>query len=228
MIDIVYTIKKGGSRSNDKELIYSLRTVEKHLKNYRNVYIIGHKPDFITNVIHIPAEDKNTVPDANILRKLLIACDHPDISESFLFFNDDHYLLQDFDAPNFPYYYCSTLKMYLKRRVNDAYGRRTYNTMTYLMKNQLPTKHFDIHFPIVYDKQKFKECFKKLPETHQGYVLKSLYANILKIQGIEVKDCKHVNPPTEKYIAYSTHPKPKPEVWKFLEGKFPSKSVFEI
>jgi len=228
MIDIVYTVKRGGSRSDDNELRYSLRSVEKHLKNYRNVYIIGHKPDFITNVIHIPHEDKNIVPDMNILRKLLTACDHPDISDQFLFFNDDHFLLQDFDAPTFPYYYCSTLKMYLKRRVNDSYGRRTYNTMTYLTKNQLPTKHFDIHFPIVYDKQKFKECFHKLPESHQGYVLKSLYGNILKIPGIEVRDCKHVNPPTKNYICYSTHPKPKPEVWKFLEGKFPEKCIFEV
>jgi len=226
--DLVYTVKRGGSRSDDNELRYSLRSVEKHLKNFRNVYIIGYKPDFITNVIHIPAEDKMVVPDQNILNKLLTACTHPDISDSFLFFNDDHYLLQDFDAPNFPYYYCSTLKEYLKRRVNDGYGRRTTNTMKHLLLNKLPIKHFDIHYPIVYEKAKFIECFHNLPPTHQGYVLKSLYCNVLKIPGIEIRDCKFTNPPTPKNICYSTHPKPLPKVWDYLDSKFPDKSCFEI
>lgn len=228
MIDIVYTVRRGGSRSNDKELMYSLRSIEKHLKNYRNIYIVGYKPDFIQNVIHIPAEDKHTVPDSNILRKLLTACNHPDISDSFLFFNDDHFLLSDFDAPTFPYYYSSTLKDYLRKRVNDSYGRRSKNTMTYLLNNKLPIKHFDIHYPIIYEKAKFKQCFAKLPPAHQGYVIKSLYANSLRIPGTEIKDCKFTNPPTPKNICYSTHPKPKPEVWSFLESKFPVKSSFEI
>lgn len=228
MIDIVYLLRRGGSRSNDNELRYSLRSVEKHLKNFRNVYLIGYKPEFIQNVTHIQAEDKMVVPDQNILNKLLIACDTPEISESFLFFNDDHYLLQDFDAPNFPYYYSATLKDYLRRRVNDPYGRRTGNSMKYLIQNKLPIKHFDVHYPIIYEKTKFKECFKNLPPTHQGYVIKSLYGNMLKIQGTEIKDCKSPSPPPVNSICYSTHPKPSQKVWQFLEERFPIKSSFEI
>jgi len=228
MIDVVYTVKKGGSRSDDKELMYSLRSIEKHLKNYRNIYIIGHKPDFIQNVIHIPAEDQSPIPDTNILRKLYLACDNPDISDSFLFFNDDHYLLHDFDAPTFPYYYCSTLKEYLKRRARDGYGTRCTNTMKYLQGQKLPTKHFDIHYPIIYEKAKFKQCFERIPPIYNGYILKSIYANTLNINGVEIRDCKYTNPPTKKDICYSTHPKPTSNVWKFLEERFPDKSKFEI
>ncbi len=226
MVDIVYSIKKGGSRWGDNELRYSLRSIEKHLKNYRNIYLIGYKPDWIQNVIHIEAKDDNPIPDNNILNKLYKACDHPDISDSFLFFNDDHFLLQDFDAPNFPYFYWATLKTFLRNR-KDGYGMRVRNTMKYLVGNGKPEKHFDIHYPIIYEKAKFKPCFEKLPVTYHGYVIKSIYANTLEIGGASIPDCKYTTPPNSVNICFSTHPKPSPIVCKWLEERFPDKSRYE-
>lgn len=227
MIDIVYPIRKGGSRWADNELRYSLRSIEKHLINFRNVYIIGHKPDFLQNVIHIEANDTEIVPDKNILNKILKACKQPEISQQFLFFNDDHFLLSDFRADEFPYFYCSTLRQYVRKRA-DNYGVRSRNTMNYLESKGLPGKHFDIHFPILYDKSKFKEIFSDLPPKQHGYIIKSLYANALKIQGTETKDCKSQEPPPKEFLCFSTHPRPMTKIEQWLAERFPEKCIFEV
>src|SRR5688572_29644823 len=189
-IDVVYPLKEFGSRWKDNEIRYSLRSVEKHLHGVRNVYIIGHKPEFLQNVIHIPAKDADEIPDNNILQKVLVACKTPEISSPFLFMNDDHYLLADFDAETFPSYKFHTLSAYVERRGNDGYGRRARNTLKYLKDNGLPDNFFDIHFPILYDKKKAKEIFSKLPKIPDGYILKSIYANALRLPGEEIRDCK--------------------------------------
>jgi len=107
MIDLVYTIKANDSTWEDNELRYSLRSIEKYLSGVGQVFIIGDCPDFLTNVIHIPATDEENREwkDRNIYRKLLIACNDVRISENFLFVNDDHYLTQPFEAGKFPFYY---------------------------------------------------------------------------------------------------------------------------
>jgi hypothetical protein len=55
-MDLVYVLGSG-SRWGDNELRYSLRSVEKHLKGYNNVYLVGDKPDWVRNVTHIPKQD---------------------------------------------------------------------------------------------------------------------------------------------------------------------------
>jgi len=228
MISVVYTIGKG-SRWNDYELLFSLRSIQKHLKGIGEVFIIGECPDFLTNVNHIPAKDPYAVPDTNIMLKIKTACETMEVSEDFLFMNDDHYLMTDFEADKFPYFYCSTLEVYLKKRAGDGYGRRARNTRTSLLERGLKDKHFDIHYPILYNKKAFIEqvCDKYDMTKKDGFVLKSLYANGLKIEGIETKDFKLNVPPPKNCQVFSTHPRVSGAIYRFLEYKFPSKSMFE-
>lgn len=228
-IDVVYPIKQFGSRWKDNELRYSLRSIEMYLHGFRNVYIIGYKPEFIKGVTQIDSADPDIIPDNNILSKILQACDIPELSQQFLFMNDDHYLLDHFDAETFPYYYFVTLSDYCKRRGADGYGLRARNTLAYLKANNLPDKHFDIHFPILYDKTKCKEVFGKLPKNDTGYILKSIYANSLKIEGEYNRDCKHTTVPPAKYTCFSTMPQVSGALYRFFEYRFPKKSSrFEI
>ncbi len=114
MIDILYPIGKGSVMNND-ELRYSLRSVEKHLKNFRNVYIIGQKPDFLKDVVHIPHEDIDRSKETNIYKKILRGCQDETISDQFLFMNDDHFFLEDIDAPTFPFFCKSDLVVTLQK-----------------------------------------------------------------------------------------------------------------
>ncbi len=228
MTSVVYALGKG-SRWANQEIKYSLRSIEKHLKGMGEVWIIGEKPEWLQNVNHIQVKDSHAIPDTNIMLKIKTACQTPEVTDNFLFINDDHYLLADFEADKFPYFYCSTLEVYLKRRQSDSYGRRAGNTYKLLKEINLPTKHFDIHYPILYNKKAFIETVvdKYDMSKKDGYVLKSLYANGLNIEGTEVRDYKLQTTPPKGCQVFSTHPRVSGAIYRFLEYKFPTKSMFE-
>ena len=56
-MDIVYIIGKG-SKWNNQELKYSLRSIAKYGINIGKVFIVGYKPNFVSDeVIYIPCDD---------------------------------------------------------------------------------------------------------------------------------------------------------------------------
>lgn len=226
MIDAVYCLGKG-SKLNDFELRMSLRSISKHLAGIRYVWIVGECPPWIDNVVWIKMADTSFIPDTNIMCKITAACEHPDLTENFLFINDDHYLLSAFDAETFPYYYDGTLEIYLKSRGNDGYGRRAKASLKHLKDNNLPTKHFDIHTPIVYNKEAFLKHVTALDWSGDGYIIKSLYANSLKIEGVAMKDNKINHPPKVSDTIFSTFPQIKASITRFLVEQFPEMSKFE-
>ncbi len=90
-IDLVYVVGTG-SRWNDNELRFSLRSVSKNLSNVGKVFIVGECPDYLKNVIHIPASDifdSAINADGNMTHKLLLVCNNKELSDDFLFMNDD-------------------------------------------------------------------------------------------------------------------------------------------
>lgn len=227
MIPVMYPLGNG-SRLNNFELKMSLRSIEKHLSNYSDVIIVGEKPDWIQNVTHIPLADIEGQKDYNIMRKTQATFQEVD---RLLFFNDDHYLLTDFDAETFPCFYHDTIENYVKRRGLDGYGRRANNTLKHLKANNLPTKFFDIHTPIIYERGPFLENVVSSPwdKYKEGFVIKSLYANALMLEGTEEKDHKHISPPQFPVKVFSSNnAKPRASVQRFLIEKFPKKSKYEI
>ena len=180
MIDICYILGRG-SKFNNNEIRYSLRSIEKHLSNYRNVYIIGELPEFIKDVIHIPMDDMQICKETNIYAKVLRACKEDSISDDFLFFNDDHFLNADFDAEKFPNFYKCDLTVTI-RKVRNMYRKPVLNTARLLSELKLTTLNFDIHTPIIYNKNKFVDVMTKYNWTvKHGYIVKSLYGNSIGI-----------------------------------------------
>lgn len=226
-MDIVYTLGRG-SKYNDFELRMSLRSLEENLSSFDKVWIVGHLPGWIQNVEHIPAEDTNPISDRNIFEKLKLACSS-EVTEDFLFVNDDHYLLSYFKTENFPYYCHGTLEEYVKRRpsIGDAYGKRAKNSLEYLKRKGLPIKHFDIHYPIIYNKTKFLEVMDMDWANSSGYILKSIYANSLKIEGVEIDDHKMNQIPRKPILVMSTFPNIRGAVLRFLQEEFRKQSRFE-
>lgn len=227
-MDLVYVLGKG-SKYKDFELRMSLRSAEENLSSFGKVWIVGHLPEWIQNVEHIPAYDDYNIPDRNILEKIKIACRHPEVSEDFLFINDDHFILSYFKTETFPYYYHGTLEEYVKRRPasGDAYGKRAKNTMEYLQKKGFPTKHFDIHYPIIYNKTKFLEVMDMEWANGPGYILKGIYANSLQIEGVEMEDHKMNHIPRKEILVMSSFAHMKASVMRFLEQSFQKQSRFE-
>jgi hypothetical protein len=108
MIDLVYIVGNGSTWKNN-ELRYSIRSAIKHLKGIGNVWVVGVKPAWL-DVKHIPANDSGRTATESVYLKLKKAIAHPEISEDFLFFNDDYYLLKNAPANKFPFYYKDELE----------------------------------------------------------------------------------------------------------------------
>ena len=239
MIDLVIPLCKG-SKFNDLELRYCLRSVEKYLRGYRNIYIIGDKPKWIRNVIHVPFTQRpGDCKDKNIMLKVLHACDIPEVSPEFLFMNDDHFLLKSVDAINYPYYYNGKLVDWDNgKKMWCPYKQAVKNTLSVLIKNELPAKHYDIHTPILYDKELFKNIMGRYDwDIQSGYIVKSLYANTLKLAGTSLIDCK-ISEPLHRYgLADLLYNRPVFSVGDaglnrsmidWLDEFYPEKSAYEI
>ena len=221
--DVVYTLGIGSQWGNN-EIKYSLRSISRNLKNFRNVWIVGECPNFLTNVYHLPYPDKFTIPDQNIADKIRHACECPYISDDFLFINDDHYLLKPFDIETFPYFWDTTLDEKVKRLGHVGYGARVGNTLRHLQANGLPIKNFDVHTPILYNKKLFLDNVMSV-DWSNAYIIKSLYANSLKIEGVQIEDNKTERIPTG--AIFSSRPKVGHKQGKWFREFFPKKSIFE-
>jgi hypothetical protein len=225
-IDIVIPLGTG-SLAKNFELRMCLRSIEKYLSGYSKVWIIGECPDWVQGINHIPFVEKSTVSDYNIMQKLTRACEENEVTEDWIMFNDDHYLLAPFVAKEFPYYYMGTLEDHYRTRP-DSYGRRARASMNYLKEKGLPTKHFDIHYPIIYNKSLFLKYVTNGPDwEREKFIIKSLYANSLQIEGEPAQDFKKNVLPTEGAKVFSTQPHIRHNVQRFLLEQFPKMCSFE-
>lgn len=221
---IVVYIVGTGSHWQDNELRYSLRSVEKHLKGFRNIFIVGHISEWLKNVKVIPSSDISGgyEPERNVLNKLRVGCEFIDF-EKFLFMNDDFFFLQDVGADQIPYFYEGSIEDWLAKRGLDRYGHCANNTLKQLQKNNLPTNNYELHYPIIFEKQKLLPI---IPSS-QSLTIRSLYANTYQVKGIQADDCKSDKPPLDGAAYYSTKPRVTDEVQKFLIERFPKKSKYE-
>lgn len=232
MTDIVYAIGKGSLYDNF-ELRMSLRSLE-NLSNIRNVYIVGEKPHWIQNVNHIHYPDSFRIPDQNICDKISTACRLSELSDDFLFMNDDHYILKKFDATTFPYFYSKTIEEYIASRPRDPYGIRVRNMLDHLKKGGYPENYYDVHTPILYNKAAFlKHVTDSLDwnvnqaGAKHGYVIKSIYANKMNVKPVKYMDQKSNIPPAPSVQVFSSLPHMRESVKRFLYERFPVMSRFE-
>jgi hypothetical protein len=139
------------STVNNLELRYCLRSIEKHLSGVDEIFIIGYCPDWVQNVIHIPADEdpRNRFRDRNIMNKMVMACKDERVSDNFLMVHDDHFLLADYEAGAFPYYHMGPMNEGF-----GQYGDTKQNTKS-LLHFQPEFNNYDCHCPIVFNKQLF-------------------------------------------------------------------------
>lgn len=241
MIDIVIPLGDGsnGSRWEDNELKYSLRSLEKYARNFGKVFIVGARPRFKwQNLNHIPAKDRFG-HERNIMEKFMIAANCPHVSDNFMMWNDDYFLRSEIDCAAYPNYYSSTIEHYMERRSRyDGYRISMENTARILKKQTLPRLMFDIHCPMIYNKQKFIEIMSRADwRVGNGYIVKSLYANSLRLEGEEMSDLKlhgtftvaQLEAKTAGRHIFSISDKTiNRDLRDFLSNLYPEKSKYEI
>jgi hypothetical protein len=100
--DIVYLLGTG-SRMENVELRFSLRSISRFAKNVNDVYVVGDIPDFLSNkvkTLSMPFKDEEPLykrKHFNMLHRLNVARKHFNITKPFLVSSDDHFLTRQTD-----------------------------------------------------------------------------------------------------------------------------------
>lgn len=188
-MDIVY-ILGAGSHWQNNELRYSILSVEKYLKGYRDIYVVGDHPGFEGPFIHIPYPDRGD-KDTNIFDKTARACYEESITDNFVFMNDDVFFCKPTHVKGIPDTYIGMLEDRMYKVGCPSYQHVLSNTYCALRTLRLPTKDFDGHMPIVYHKKLFLKATKQFNwGVTDGYAVKSIYFNYHRIVGQLEQDLK--------------------------------------
>jgi hypothetical protein len=199
------------------ELKMTLRSIETNLTGYRNIYIIGEKPNWITNVTHIPLKDLTGRKAYSIYRKMLTAANNESVSTKFISWSDDTYLLEPLNVEGIKDWYDETLKDWTFKNINNLYRNIIKNTWKVFPDGLF----YNVHTPCVYEKERFIGL-NKYNWTTTEYLIKSMYFNDGESNPVPMKD-----PKRHKGLFYSTQ-KMTGEDDKMLRGMFSKKSKFEL
>lgn len=146
---------------DNEELRFSLRSIEANLPHDR-VWIVGYQPNWVTNVEYIPG---NTQPHtkANIYHNLLAACEHPDVPDDLVVFNDDFMVTE----PVTPViHYRSSLQEHIDlpkvQRAKGWWWQSLTTTQTCLQALGFTDPlSYELHIPLLINKQAMADTLRR-------------------------------------------------------------------
>lgn len=183
-LDIVYVLKE--SKENE-EIRYSLRS----LKNlpHGKVWIFGYIPKWVKNVEERPMSQKGSNKWEKTADSMWAIVNEKELSENFILFNDDFFVITP--QKELPYYYDRTLNDrvgdFFRKRMVSSYMVRLLKAEDALKNAGKETKNYELHLPMIFNKEKFK----KLWELYPGIGAKrTLYGNEYNVGGKQRQDVK--------------------------------------
>ena len=188
-IDLVYVLGSGSAWHNN-ELRFSLRSVERNLSGVRHIYVVGEDPGFLTDqvkYIHHP-DPLHQNADGNMALKILRACQEEELSEDFLFMNDDFIIARPIEAYRIPWLHKGNFKDRTEKFWKAQFYRyRLHRTYLALKERNLPTLQYDYHAPMLMNRLEFPRVMAQFDfEEGIGYTFRSLYGNVLALPAIPV------------------------------------------
>lgn len=216
-------------RHKDTELKYALRSIEKYLTGFGNIWVIGEKTAL--NTKFLPCQNISGRKEFSIAEKILVACKCDRISDPFIMWHDDHFLLKPLDVSEIKYWYDGTLEE-VKKNPTSKSGYKT------AIKNTIEAgcgKNFDIHTPIIFKKERFIERVTKADwQPNKEFCVKSLYCN--GFEGYQMTDLKINTPAYQPFLIKKIHDRLffstgplglQPEMIELLNELYPVPSKYE-
>ena len=185
----------------------------KHFKDMTGCVVVGDLPTWYASE-HIPCEDIPKRREQSVYEKI------KKVEGIILYSNDDYFAFKDFDS-SLPNYYHGICRDKARRMIDKTYKE--------LFRKCNPEwLSFEIHCPMVIDTRllDFEDC-----------LLKTTYANLLKLPGTISEDVKLRHNPSYGYVKeiikgqsfFSTHDNGShPGILKILKELYPEKSKFEV
>ena len=203
-MDILYIIGEGCSQCNNKELRYSLRSIEKYGKGVCRVYVVGYCPDWLSDeVVKIPFTQPfkrlgDAVPDSlskmankhsNLIASLLYAVDNSDIGDEFLVSCDDHIYIREVDFDNYPFY-CKKFKddNLLPMVGGSKYQKTLANTRAICKEDGLSEYYATLHRNMHISRKSINECRERLENAAKTPTLLEPFAYLINHRYTKDKD----------------------------------------
>lgn len=188
--DIVFPVRIG---DHNPELRYALRSLAN--VPHGQVWLAGHMPGWVQNCRHLPIEQTST-KHRNSLCNLIGACESPDVSEDFVLWNDDIFLLEPLDQ--IPVLHRGTIRRYLamsRSLGNSTYIRGTKATLELLEQSGYRDPlSYELHVPLPMTKSGVLEACRLIEEARvpelTAIQMRSMYGNLASIGGKQAEDVK--------------------------------------
>lgn len=190
--DVVYVVRRG---EDNEPLRYSLRSLA-HVP-HGTVWIAGYTPTWVRGVRSIDAPQTGRSRFDRSQDNLAAACAHPEVSDSFVLFNDDFYAMEPLGEV--PMLHRGRLADVIgrplggkRRRSPLAYMQTAMETGWLLTDLGVPDPlSYDLHLPMPIDKGRMGETIeiarrKDVPAGH----IRTLYGNYHQVGGQQAEDVK--------------------------------------
>lgn len=193
-VDVIIPLGRG-SRFNNRELRFALRSIERFVQNVRNIYIAtDNPPSWLQNItiVNIPDKYKHN-KDANLFDKILAVCKTTDIGEYFLVWSDDQAAIGNIDVNNINIYNTRKKKSFQNR--NHTWSKRMVNTFEYLEKQGINLEYnWDSHTPHLYKKSDIIKILESLPYTdNPGFCLDTTLMGLTRAKPSIIQDAVKIN-----------------------------------
>ena len=179
-MDVVYPLTNQSVNHDDFELRYSLRSLENQ-DWVDNVFLIGHNPSWVKNVIHIPCNDPySNCKDANIINKILRACFVLGLSNEFVVNSDDQYFMRKVSEDELmPMLERPGMIPEIKRKASvNNWHKRTMDSVYWCKVNKVPDWIFQSHCPYKVNKSKYGHSMLQIPWGKGNGFVTHIYFNL--------------------------------------------------
>ncbi len=231
--DIIYFVK---DTTVNEELRYSLRSVEENFP-HRKVWFIGGCPEGLRPDGRLRVDQKAGSKWGNTSLLLQAVCKCQDISDDYILFNDDFFVMQPVES--LPWYSDGSLERRIEKLKTDypygsAYLTHLIETQTMLKAHCMPTINYAVHYPMPMNKQ---EMLKTFTEFSFGLMWRSLYGNHHRKLPTYVNDCKvydfakspeDVGADSALYLSTTDTAFNFGRIGTYIKDKFPFRSRFEV
>lgn len=176
----------------NEELRYSLRSLA-NLPHDR-VWIFGGAPEWVRGALLVATDQRDTKYRVTT-RALRTACEHPSVSDPFLLFNDDFYILRPIDE--IPVLHrgpvAAVLRQYRERWGGTSqYSKGMAQTLALLKRlGHARPLSYEVHVPLTIHKAAMLKALE-IGEASGIRVLhkRTLYGNLAHVGGRLIGDCK--------------------------------------
>lgn len=182
-MDFVWPLGSG-SKLDDAELGWSMRSVRWFVPDAGNLIVIGDRPrtDPGVGFAYLPHVETD-VPNVNAKDKMVIACKNRLVSEDFVWMNDDIFFIQPIKAIDLRVAHSGSLASHIEHRAEnpDSYYRSLCETQSQLKHLGLTTRDFEVHTPLPVNKQRMEAALNVFKwDDLQAPLLRSCYGNYSK------------------------------------------------